>query len=262
MIFQNLIAYYDRLAEADETKADEKIPALGFSKEELGFSITLSRSGKLIGEPRDLRNKLTANKYEYRLSEVPYTNGVNVRSGKGAEKTPNFMVDKADYIFGMSGKTSKKNHREHFKELVKEVAGQSDDPGLLAVKAFLTDWNPADSPELPLWDEICGTHGKWIAFELEGETGFVHERPAVMALWQQYLEQKKYRQGISLVTGSSGNLQEQYAQFKFGSGASLVSFNENAYESYNKKRGDNAPIHVIDEFKSSTALKYLWLIAD
>ena len=79
-----------------------------------------------------------------------------------------------------------------------------------------------------------------------------------MALWQQFLEQKKYRQGISLVTGSSGNLQEQYAQFKFGSGASLVSFNENAYESYNKKRGDNAPIHVVDEFKSSTALKYLF----
>ncbi len=253
MIFQNLIAYYDRLAEAGED-----IPALGFSREELGFSLTLSRSGKLVGEPRDLRNKLAANKYKYRLSEVPYTNGVNVRSGKGAEKTPNFMVDKADYIFGMSGGIDKKNHRQNFKELVEEVAGESDDPGLLAVKAFLTDWNPADSPELPLWDEICGTHGKWIAFELEGETGFVHERPVVMALWQQFLEQKKYRQGISLVTGSSGNLQEQYAQFKFGSGASLVSFNENAYESYNKKRGDNAPIHVVDEFKSSTALKYLF----
>ncbi|RWX46112.1 CRISPR-associated protein Csd1 [Candidatus Electrothrix aarhusensis] len=253
MIFQNLIAYYDRLAEAGED-----IPALGFSSEELGFSITLSRSGKLVGEPRDLRNKLAANKYEYRLSEVPYTNGVNVRSGKGAEKTPNFMADKADYIFGMSGNTAKPVHKKSFTELVEKIAGESDDPGVLAVKAFLAAWNPANSPELPLWDEICGTHGKWIAFELEGEMGFVHERPAVMALWQQYLEQKKYRQGISLVTGSSGNLQEQYAQFKFGSGASLVSFNENAYESYNKKRGDNAPIHVIDEFKSSTALKYLF----
>ncbi|MCI5150154.1 MAG: type I-C CRISPR-associated protein Cas8c/Csd1, partial [Candidatus Electrothrix sp. MAN1_4] len=131
-------------------------------------------------------------------------------------------------------------------------------PGVLAVKAFLAEWNPEDSPELAFWDEICGTHGKWVAFELEGATGFIHERPAVKELWQQYLGEKKYRQKISLVTGKKGDIQEQYAQFKFGSGASLVSFNENAYESYNKKRGDNAPIHVIDEFKSSAALKYLF----
>lgn len=254
MIFQNLIAYYDRLIKADK----EDIPQLGFSREEIGFSITLSRSGKLLGDPRDLRHKIKATKYEYQSSTVPYTNGVNVRAGKGAATTPNFMVDKADYIFGMSGKAAKKQQRQSFAALVKDVAGKSDDPGVLAVKAFLADWNPADSPELEFWEEICGTHGKWVAFELEGETGFIHERPAVQDLWQQYLEKKEYRQGVSLVTGSDGDIQDQYAQFKFGSGASLVSFNENAYESYNKKRGDNAPIHVIDEFKSSTALKYLF----
>lgn len=254
MIFQNLIAYYDRLL----AEGREDIPPLGFSREEIGFSITLSRSGKLVGEPRDLRKKLAANRYNFFPSTVPYTNAVNVRSGKGAATTANFMVDKADYIFGMSGTTAKKQQREAFTQLVEEVAGESDDPGVLAVKAFLAHWNPEDSPELAFWDEICGTHGKWVAFELEGETGFVHERPAIRHLWQQYLANKKYRQKISLVTGKKGDIQEQYAQFKFGSGASLVSFNENAYESYNKKRGDNAPIHVIDEFKSSAALKYLF----
>ncbi|MCI5130307.1 MAG: type I-C CRISPR-associated protein Cas8c/Csd1 [Candidatus Electrothrix sp. EH2] len=254
MIFQNLIAYYDRLL----AEGRDDIPPLGFSREEIGFSITLSRSGNLAGDPRDLRKKLAANRYNFFPSTVPYTNAVNVRSGKGAATTPNFMVDKADYIFGMSGKAAKKQQRQSFAALVKDVTGQSDDPGVLAVKAFLADWNPEDSTELAFWDEICGTHGKWIAFELEGESGFIHERPAVQELWQQYLAEKKYRQGISLVTGSTGDIQEQYAQFKFGSGASLVSFNENAYESYNKKRGDNAPIHVIDEFKSSAALKYLF----
>ena len=59
------------------------------------------------------------------------------------------------------------------------------------------------------------------------------------------------------MNGQRGDLQLQYAQFKFGSGASLVSFNESAYESYGKKKGDNAPISVTDEFKSSTAFKYL-----
>jgi CRISPR-associated protein Csd1 len=37
----------------------------------------------------------------------------------------------------------------------------------------------------------------------------------------------------------------------------LVSFNEFVYESYGKKKGENAPISVGAEFKSSAALKYL-----
>ncbi|MCI5122241.1 MAG: type I-C CRISPR-associated protein Cas8c/Csd1, partial [Candidatus Electrothrix sp. AUS4] len=61
MIFQNLIAYYDRLL----AEGRNDIPPLGFSREEIGFSITLSRSGMLVGDPRDLRKKITANKYEF-----------------------------------------------------------------------------------------------------------------------------------------------------------------------------------------------------
>lgn len=254
MIFQNLIAYYDRLAEAN----DPDIPPLGFSREEIGFSIILNRDGKMVGEPRELRTKIAANKYEFCSSIVPYSNTVNVRSS-GAATTPNFLVDKADYIFGMSGNDEKPVHRESFAKLLETVAEQSDDLGILAVISFLRTWNPADSSLLPLWDEICGLHGKWVAFELEGERGFIHERPTVRLLWQNYLEEKeKCQQGRSLVTNELGNLQKQYAQFKFGSGASLVSFNEDAYESYGKKRGENAPIHIVDEFKSSAALKYLF----
>jgi len=257
MIFQHLIAYYDRLAAAE----NQDIPPLGFSREEIGFRITLNRNGAMIGEPEDLRKKLAASKYDFFTSTVPYSNTVNVRAGKGAEITPNFLADKADYIFGMSGNAEKPVHKKSFAELVDAVAGDSDDPGILAVKAFLAAWNPADSPNLTLWDEICGTHGKWVAFRLQDENGLIHERPAVQALWQQYLEKKEQAecpQGRSLVTNDIGAIQQQYAQFKFGSGASLVSFNENAYESYGKARGENAPIHVIDEFKSSAALKYLF----
>ena len=76
-------------------------------------------------------------------------------------------------------------------------------------------------------------------------------------LWTEYLSQIQYSKGISLVDGKIGDLQKQYAQFKFGTGAALVSFNESAYESYSKVKGENAPISVDAEFKSSTALKYL-----
>ena len=100
MIFSSLVSYYDRLAENDS------VPPFGFSIEAIGFVITIDTKGNLIGEPKDLRTKLSANSYSYKQSVVPYSNKVNVRSS-GAATTSNFIVDKADYIFGMSG-TAKK----------------------------------------------------------------------------------------------------------------------------------------------------------
>lgn len=248
MIFQSLISLYDRLGDS--------VPSFGFSIEDIGFVITLDNAGTLVGQPEDLRTKINSQKYEFRTSVVPYTNQVNVRSGN-ASTTPNFMVDKADYIFGFSGISEKKKYRDSFKRCVDEVCGESTDAGVIAVKSFLEKWNPADSTGLDYWKELCGIHGKMVAFRLDGDSGFIHNRPAVIQLWSAFLERVNYKKGVSFVDGCTHSLQTQYAQFPFGSGASLVSFNEAAYESYGKSKGENAPISVDDEFKSATALKYL-----
>ncbi len=249
MIFQSLVSLYDRL--------QDEMPPFGFSVEEIGFVITLDTRGNMVGQPEDLRVKIKANTYDFRQSVVHYTNQVNVRSGKGAAKKPNFMVDKADYVFGMSGKTKKTVHHDSFMGRINKVCGESKDQGAVAVRSFLGRWQPEDSLELRDWKEMSGMYGKWIAFRLQGDAGFVHERPAVKKLWTEYLARKKYAEGVSFLDGLTQPLQSQYAQFKFGSGASLVSFNEVAYESYRKKKGENAPISVEAEFKSSAALKYL-----
>lgn len=250
MIFQSLISLYDRLYET------EAVSPYGFSEEDIGFVVTIDKDGSLIGQPEDLRTKIKTNTYTFFPSEVPYSNQVNVRANAAA-KTPNFMVDKADYIFGMAGTSEKKVHHESFEKLVQNVCGNSDDDGVVAVKAFLRKWKPGDSVKLDGWKDICGTHGKWVAFRLQGDTGFIHKRPGVKKLWSEYVAKKSYPEGVSFVDGREHPIQPQYAQFKFGSGASLVSFNEKAYESYGKKRGANAPISVEAEFKSATALKFL-----
>ena len=156
MIFQSLVSLYDRL--------QDEMPPFGFSVEDIGFVITLDTKGNMIGQPEDLRVKIKANTYDFRSSVVPYTNQVNVRSGGGAKNTPNFMVDKADYVFGMSGSTEKKIHHNSFKALIDEVCGNSVDDGIAAVRSFLDNWKPQDSLELRDWKEISGQHGKWIAF--------------------------------------------------------------------------------------------------
>lgn len=252
MIFQSLISLYDRLKEMGS------VPPFGFSIEDIGFVVTLNKEGNLVGQPEDFRTKIKTNTYVYRQSIVPYTNQVNVRSAKGAAKTPNFLVDKTDYVFGMSGNSKKDVHHASFRKLIDEVCDTSQDDGVLAVKSFLSGWKPENSVKLRDWKEMCGIHGKWIAFRLQGDSGFVHERSNVTKLWSDFIEKREYPQGVSFLDGKSHKIQSQYAQFKFGSGASLVSFNEVAYESYGKKKGENAPISVEAEFKSSTALKYLF----
>ena len=250
MIFQSLISLYDRLYETGN------VPPYGFSEEDMGFVVTLDKDGALVGHPEDLRTKIKTNTYTFYPSIVPYSNQVNVRANAAA-KTPNFMVDKADYIFGMAGTSEKKVHHAYFGKLINDVCGDSHDDGIVAVKAFLQKWQPEDSVKMEGWKDLCGTHGKWIAFRLQGDIGFVHERPTVKKLWSKYAAKECYPEGVSFVDGCEHPIQSQYAQFKFGSGASLVSFNEKAYESYGKKRGANAPISVEAEFKSATALKFL-----
>ena len=250
MIFHSLISLYTRLARIND------VPSYGFSKEDIGFVLHIDKAGNLIGEPEDLRIQIKQNVFDFCISEVPYSNQVNVRSSSAAE-TPNFMVDKADYIFGMSRNEKKEKHNESFFNLIKEVCGDSDDEGVVAVKSFLENWIREDSLKLKDWKEISGAYGKWIAFKLMGDSKFVHERDEVRRLWVYHISKIKYPRGVSFVEGDVNDLQTQYAQFKFGSGASLVSFNEVAYESYGKKKGENAPISVDAEFKSAAALKYL-----
>jgi CRISPR-associated protein Csd1 len=252
MIFQSLIALYDRLS------ISGNVPPFGFSVEDIGFILTIDEKGNLVGQPEDVRTKVNSTTYNFRKSIVPYTNKVNVRAAAGAAKTANFMVDKADYIFGMS-KTSKKTvHQHSFKNRIEKVCQESKDAGVLAVKSFLNKWNPEDSTKFEDWKEMCGTHGKWIAFKLKNDSQLIHERPAIKKLWSDFIVEQPFPKGISFVDGEEHNIQNQYAQFKFGSGASLVSFNEASYESYGKSRGANAPISVDAEFRSSTALKFLF----
>jgi len=63
------------------------------------------------------------------------------------------MVDKADYIFGMSGTSKKDVHHQSFNERIDEVCGESNDEGVLAAKAFLAGWKQEDSVELRDWEK-------------------------------------------------------------------------------------------------------------
>ena len=257
MILQSLCHYYDRLSK------EHNVPEFGFSIENVGFVLEINAKGNLIQE-YDIRD-VAGNKIRPKLTEIPYSNKVNVRA---VNIQPNFLVDKAAYLIGNDQKTKPLRLPEchsAFIELLKEVLMGIEDEGAEAVLAFYTSWKPQKAPKiLKYWEDISSDKSGFIAFKLSGERQYIHLRPKVRRAWQSYLNHQKSKlQGQCLLSGTKNiDLQQLHAQFKGiaggqSSGKSLVSFNIESSESYGKVQSFNAPVSIQSEFKSSTALKSL-----
>lgn len=100
-------------------------------------------------------------------------------------------------------------------------------------------------------------------FEIQGKTLPVHENPDVIKWWE---DQKKTAShgdlGQCLITGEEAPIARLHTKIKSvagaqSSGASLVSFNAPAYESYGKDQSFNAPVAEDAAFKYSTSLNSL-----
>ena len=96
-----------------------------------------------------------------------------------------------------------------------------------------------------------------VVFRLEGELGFIHDRPAAKALLRRTPEAAEGDAAdFCLVTGIAGPPRRLHPAIKGVpgaqvAGASLVSFNLDAFKSYGKEQGANAPT-------SEAAAERLW----
>ena len=104
--------------------------------------------------------------------------------------------------------------------------------------------------------------GANIVFRLDGEQRFIHELPAARDLWRAYLNTQSGTTGLCLVTGQHLPMERLHPKIKgvFGaqsSGASMASFNLDAFESFGKKQGANAPVSEQAAFAYTTALNAL-----
>ena len=85
----------------------------------------------------------------------------------------------------------------------------------------------------------------------------------IQKAWEKTLDQRQGDAvGICLVTGKPDGISRIHKNIKGipgaqSSGASLVSFNAPAFESYNKEQSYNAPVGKYAEFAYTTALNYL-----
>ena len=173
----------------------------------------------------------------------------------------NFLWDKTSYVLGVTAGDGKRLAKEHeaFKDLHRSALAGSDDEGLRALLAFLDRWRPEDFTE-PMFPEAMKDGN--VVFRLSTEQRFLHERPAAKAVWAAMLAGGKAEEGLCLISGERGPIARLHPAIKGvwgaqSSGASIVSFNLDAFESYGHRQGENAPISEAAAFAYTTELNDL-----
>ncbi|WP_419786150.1 type I-C CRISPR-associated protein Cas8c/Csd1 [Pseudodesulfovibrio sp.] len=249
MILQALNDYYERML------ADPRIDVseFGFGQQGVHFALPLDRNGNLVGRPLDLRDE----KGRARRIEVPGPVGRTVGVAS------NFAWDNTGYVLGADGKGKPERTADthaSFKALAAEVLEGVEDEGAAALLAFLEGWDPERAPELPDWETVIDQN---IVFMLDGEPGFLHDRPVFREAWVRHLESSKGgEKGMCLVTGETAPIPATHPKIKgvIGAqtaGASLVSFNFDAAKSFDKDQNYNAPVSERAAFAYTTALNLL-----
>lgn len=245
-ILQELDRYYGRMADRGDV-----VPP-GWSMEPIGVVLELGPDGALLGtELRlDARKKaLTARAPKW-------------FSRQGTGSTPYFLWDNAAYALGLGAKDPGKTARDHvaFKALHLDALADEQDEGLLALRRFLEAWVP-DRAQVPGLDDKALVLN--IAFRLQGETRLIHERPAAAAHIDRLRGAVRQGEaGFCLVRGTRLPLVRLHPKIKGVDGTAsaevpLVSFNVDAFTSYGKDQGLNAPTSEEAAFRYGAALNAL-----
>ncbi len=278
MILQSLCSVYDVLT----TEEDGAPAPFGFSRTGVSFALVLAPDGTLT------------NIIDLRSGEKlrPQEHLVPLQKSRTSGVSPFFLCDKADYVLGIEwvgakdakARPAKKtkddlivceNERGRavasrrsrdafaaFRDLHRRLLGGCDEPGARALLSFLDAWDPtgaADHPKVREYVEDLLSGAK-CAFRF-GQ-GYLHESPALLQAWQGSLGDDEAQVGQCLVSGESGPIARTHQAIRGVSGAqptgaALVSFNQEAFCSYNREQSLNAPVCEACEFKYTTALNQL-----
>lgn len=260
MILQELVKYYEALAERGEIALD------GWSKEKVSYSLELDREGKplkilSLGVEEENGKGKTVRKPK--LMEVPER--VSRTSGVSA----NFLCDNAKYMLGISSDASDRKSQECFtatKEKLMDILQDYDGPAASALKKFFQSWDPSRAEEFSdlkdkeYRDEI--TKSGNLVFSIEGE--YAQEIPELKEAWESWRKKNENgrERGRCLVTGELSEIAKTHTSIKGiknaqSSGAALVSFNAPAFSSYGKEQSFNAPVGRHAMFAYTTALQFL-----
>lgn len=255
MILQALSDYYDRRRQEER----DPPPPFGYATERVGYALVLDADGRVL-RATPLGTKDDKGRYHPRPLEVPRPLG-----GRTSGIRAYFLCDKTQYVLGAGGDKPARD-REAFeasRDKHLRYLADSDDPCAVAVRKFFETWDPADAETLEGWPEMAGAT---LVFKLDGTPGYVHDKEALQAIWQdRFAEENETAERQCLVTGEEAPAALLHPPVKGvrgaqSSGAYLVSFNAEAFCSYGQGtagKGLNAPVSQRAAFAYTTALNEL-----
>lgn len=254
MILQALYDYYQRkAADPDPTR---RLPAFGLEDKEIPFIIELTVEGKPLGivDTRQIEGK----KKVARRYLVP--KGVK----RSSDVAANLLWDTAEYVLGVDtrGKPERvaEQHAAFRQRLAELPESASQDVGIQALGLFYANGGVAQLSSDAAWPEILEGNPV-MTFRLYNDSDLICQRPAVVFACCGD-EDAGEATAICLVTGEQTATERLHTVIKGvwgaqSSGATLVSFNLDAFASFNKEQGANAPVSPFAAFAYTTALNYL-----
>lgn len=255
MILQALVEYYDRKA----TDPDSALAPAGFEWKEIPFVIELTPDGNVVQivDTREAQGK----KLIARRFLVPQA--VKKTSGVAA----NLLWDTAEYVLGLDRKGNPeraKQQRDAFVQRIESLPpAAKDDEGFAATLAFLKNVSIVEQRFPERFVEFVETNPV-ISFRLAGEPNLIAERPSMQAAIATNDEtvHVSTSERFCLVKGKNYDIERLHSSIKGvwgaqSSGANIVSFNLDAFNSFGKSQGNNAPVGKSAAFAYTTALNHL-----
>lgn len=265
MILQALVRCYEALAERGELEKP------GWSPVKVSWGLELDADGQvkslLLMGGTDAKGKQIP-----RVMKLP--DPVKRSSGVAA----NFLCDNSAYVLGIDAKGKPERTRGCFaacaqkhQDILKDVRH----PTAKAILNFFERWKPENAACHPaiqpnLETLLKGGNIVFVTHDAEGELQLAQDVPEIRRAWDEtYAKSDDAVMGRCLVTGEEGPIAILHPSIKGvmgaqSSGASLVSFNAPAFESYGKEsardnqgQGRNAPVGKYAAFAYGAALNYM-----
>lgn len=257
MLLQSLVKLYETLAQKGE------IEKSGWSPVKISYGLCLDNDGN-IDKIIFLKQKTADGK-----KEIPKPISLPMPVKRSSGVASNFLYENSTYLFGYdsSGKPDRAAKAyQACKEKHCKILENCDSDAAVSIKKFFDHTIENVQDELlscgctqPMVDEILGKGANMLLMPL-GKYPFDFDE--ICRAWDESYANSDGEKGICLVTGKYDKIAVLHPLIKNvkgsqSAGASLISFNGSAFESYGKTQGYNATVSEYAAFAYAAALNKL-----
>ena len=260
MLLQSLVKLYEAWAEKGE------IEKLGWNPVKISYGISLNEEGNVDEIIHLKTNAPKGNK------EIPSLISLPMPVKRSVGVASNFLYDNVTYVFGYDNSNKPDRAKQCFdcfRSVGNKVLENSDDEFSTVIKKFLQkDYSEFENLSDLLTELNCTETtvddilNKGANLLLMPLGKFPTDSKAICESWNSYYEHSDAPKGVCLVTGKDDHIAKLHPVIKNirgaqAAGASLVSFNATAFNSYGKENGYNAPVSEYTAFAYTSALNKL-----